>query len=201
MEFLIQKEFKILKEVKIDNFSCPICKRKTILNLVVKGGFLSIFLMPVLPMKKDYVLICQNCNKRINKNALNHIEREKVINEFKSTKYNIPLKHFSGFVILMLILSFAIYMGFQVKKEEKTFIKKPKLKDVYYVKNEFGWTTFKVSKVTLDSIYVFKNNITLDNYNNIEEIDKSENYKDEFGFKRKQIEEMFESNTIYQINR
>ncbi|MES2812776.1 MAG: zinc-ribbon domain-containing protein [Bacteroidota bacterium] len=201
MEFLIQKEFKILKDIKIDNFSCSNCKRKTALNLLVKGGFLSIFLVPVLPIKKDYVLTCINCNKRINKNALNHIEKKKFSDEFKSTEYKIPLKHFSGFAILMLILSFAIYTGFQVKEEEKKFIKRPKIGDVYYVKNELGWTTFKVYKVSLDSICVWKNNTTLDNYNDIKEIDKTENYDKKYGFKRKEIENLFESNAIYQVNR
>ena len=201
MDFFIERNFQNLKQIEIDNFHCPNCKTKTILNLMVKGGFISIFLIPILPIKKDYVLICKGCNKRIYKKNLNYTENEKVDNEFRTTNYIIPLKHFTGFAFLILILGFGIYTGLQIKKEEQKFIKKPKVKDVYFVKNDLGWTTLRVCKVGIDSIYVLKNKITLHSYEGIHEIEKSENYIYSYGIKRIDVEKMFESNEIYEIKR
>ena len=118
----IERNFKILKQIKINNFSCLNCKTKTNLILTVNGGYVSVFFIPILPIKKEYILNCQSCNKLINKNSLNYIENEKVKNEFRSTKYIIPIKHFTGFILLLLIMGFAIYTGFKVKKEEQYFI-------------------------------------------------------------------------------
>ncbi len=201
MEFIIERKFFNLKTIKISNFSCKYCKTKTILNLTVLGGVASILLIPSVPIKKDYILTCENCQQRIFKNDLDFIEREKLNNEFKSTKYKIPIKHFSGIAILMIVMGFAIYTGIEMKKKEKFYISNPLINDVYYVKTDLGRTTFKVFKISSDSIYVFKNNLITDDYSKIHEIDVAGNYSAIIGFELVKLRNMYDENIIYQVNR
>ncbi|MCV9928074.1 zinc ribbon domain-containing protein [Flavobacterium sp. LS1R49] len=177
------------------------CNTKTKLNLLVKGGFISVFFIPILPIKKDYTLNCDNCQKSIQKNSLNHIEKEKVINAFKSTEYKIPFLHFTGFLILLSVLSFAIYTGVEATKEEKIHIRNPEIGDLYRIKTPTGYTTFKVNKVLKDSVYVFINNMETTGYSGIDKININENYNELRSFSKPELLKMYDQNIIYQIDR
>ena len=201
MEFGIHKNFKVLKVVHINHFHRPRCQTKAILNVVITGGFISILFIPTLPLKKICFLSCQQCKKRIQKKDLNDVEKEKVANHFDTTVYKKPLRHFIGILILIVIIGFALFIGFQIKQQERTYIEHPKVNDVYYVKSKLGWTTFKVSAINEDSVYVFQNKIILKTYQGIDEIDEKENYLNVVGFQINELKEMFKSNQIYQVNR
>ncbi|WP_155958887.1 zinc-ribbon domain-containing protein [Flavobacterium limnosediminis] len=201
MTFHLDKIFKVLKRVQIDNYSCGSCNKKTNLDLIIKGGYITLLFIPMLPLKKDYTLTCFNCGKRIKKSDLNYIEKEKVVNEFNSTRYKVPFRHFSGILIVLTILGFAINTGVQMKKKEKEYILKPNKKDVYLIKNNFGYTTYKVQNVTSDSIFVYKNNFIVDHFSKIKSIDVDTNYKILQGFKLSEVIKMYNSNIIYEINR
>ncbi len=200
MELFFERRFYTLKEIKIDNFSCKYCNRKTSLNIAVCGGVVS-FLIPVAPIKKDYVLTCENCQKRIYEKDLDYTAQEKLINEFKSTKYKVPIWHFSGIAILMTLLIFAIFTGIEMQKQEKLFISKPLKNDVYFIKNDMGWTTFKVLKVKDDSLYGFKNSLILNDYSKVKDIDIEDNYTEIIGFRLNEIQKMYNSNEIYEVKR
>lgn len=201
MTFHLDRIFRTLKSVVINNYYCNACNKRTDLNLTVKGGHVSLFSIPMLPIKKDYILSCTSCGKRIKKNNLNYIEKEKVDNEFKSTVYKVPFHHFSGILILVIILGFAINTGIQMKKKEKEYILKPIKNDIYLIKNDFGYTTYKVKNITPDSIFVYKNNLIVNHYSKIDNIDVNTNYKTLLGFKLSEVIKMYNSNIIYQINR
>lgn len=200
MDFLIERKFKTLNEIQIDNYYCSVCNTKTYLNLKVKGGFLSILSLPILPIKKDYLLSCGNCKKSIKKNSLNYIEKEKFENFYKKIPYKIPIYHFTGFFLLLLILGFAIYIGIQVKKDEIIRIQKPTIGDIYRIKNENGYTTFKVKKIYNDSVSLYLNDIYVDNYDQIDDIDISKNYNKTQLFSKENLKELFDKNIIYQID-
>jgi hypothetical protein len=201
MDFFIERNFKILKEIKIENYYCNFCNTKTKLNLSVKGGFVSVFLIPMLPFRKLYLLNCDNCKKDIGKKSLNYIEKEKIENTVKNTTYKIPIYHFTGFAILLVILGFGIYTGIEVTKEEKIRIQKPEIGDIYRVKTESGYTTLKVNKFSTDSILVFLNDIQVDNYDKIDDIDISKNYNKSRLFSKHELLNMFNENIIYQVDR
>lgn len=169
--------------------------------MVIKGGYITLFFIPMLPLKKDYNLSCSNCGRRIKKSDLNHIEKEKVVNEFNSTSYKVPFRHFSGILIVLIILGFAINTGVQMKKKEKEYILKPNKNDTYLIKNDSGYTTYKVNSVTSDSIFVYKNNFIVDDFSKIKSIDVDANYKILQGFKLNEVIKMYNSNIIYEINR
>lgn len=200
MDLLIERKFKTLNETQIDNYHCPVCNTKTHLNLKIKGGLISILYIPMLPIRKDYLLNCGNCKKNIKKNSLNYIEKEKFDNFYKNTPYKIPIYHYTGFSLLLLIIGFAIYIGIEVTKEERIRIQKPTIGDIYRIKNENGYTTFKVNKIYKDSISVFLNDIYIDNYDQIEDIDISKNYNKSRTFSKLELLKMFDSNKIYQVD-
>lgn len=201
MDFLIERNFKTLKAVVIDNYYCISCNTKTKLNLLIKGGYVSVFFMPMLPFKKDYVLNCDNCKKNIAKKSLNYIEKEKVDNVFKKTTYKVPFYHFSGFSILLAILGFAIYMGVEATKEEKIRIQKPEIGDIYRVNTRPGYTTLKVNKISNDSVSVFLNDKNVNHYDKIDDINVSRNYNKSQVFSKNELLNMFNENIIYQIDR
>ena len=201
MDFLIERNFKTLKAVVIDNYYCMKCNTKTKLNLLIKGGYVSVFFMPMLPFKKDYVLSCDNCKKNIAKKSLNYIEKEKVDNVFKKTTYKVPFYHFSGFSILLAILGFAIYMGVEATKEEKIRIQKPEIGDIYRVNTRPGYTTLKVNKISNDSVSVFLNDKNVNHYDKIDNINVSRNYNKSQVFSKNELLNMFNENIIYQIDR
>lgn len=200
MDFLIERKFKTLNETQIDNYHCPVCNTRTHLNLKVKGGFVSILFIPMLPIRKDYLLSCGNCKKSIDKSSLNNIEKEKLENFYKKTPYKIPIYHFTGLSLLLSVIGFAIYIGIEVTKEERIRIQKPTIGDIYRIKNENGYTTFKVNKIYDDSVSVFLNDIYIDNYDQIEDIDISKNYNKSRLFSKQELLKMFDSNKIYQVD-
>lgn len=200
MDFLIERNFKTLKETQIDNYFCPICITRTHLNLKINGGFVSVLFIPMLPIRKDYLLSCGNCKKSIKKNSLHYIEKEKFENFYKKTSYKIPIHHFTGLSLLLSIIGFTIYIGIQATKEERIRIQKPTIDDIYRIKNENGYTTFKVNKIYNDSVSVFLNDIYIDNYDQIEDIDISKNYNKSRLFSKQELLNMFDTNKIYQVD-
>ena len=73
---------------------------------------------------------------------------------------------------------------------------------IFKNKNTNYYSTLKISSVTKDSIFVIQNNYETDKKSGISDIDKSKNYTTEpFGLGRNEIQEMFDKNIFYDINR
>ncbi|GEC79183.1 hypothetical protein [Flavobacterium aquatile] len=197
----IQTFLKILASGKLRNSECPNCKNKENLEFRIYGGLVRILMIPIAPTRRITKVFCTNCQKEFKLKEVNDIVKQSV--KYEKTKISIktPIWQFSGIIILLSILSFAIYTGIEMTKLEKNYIRKPERNDVYKVNIDGKHTTLKVSNVTKDSVTVLLNKYTLDNYKGIDKINLNENYTSEKTFSKKELLELFNENSIYEIQR
>lgn len=197
----IQTFLKILATGKLRNSECPNCKSKENLEYRIYGGLVRILMIPIAPTRKITKVYCANCLKEFRLKEISDTVKQSV--KYEKTKVSIktPIWQFSGILILLSVLSFAIYTGIEMTKLEKKYIIKPEQNDVYKVNIDGKHTTLKVSNVTKDSVSVLLNKYTLDNYKGVDEINVNENYTSEKTFSKKEVLELYNENSIYEIQR
>ena len=114
------------------------------------------------------------------------------------------LWQFSGLALFAILISWAFYQSGENEKLEQQYLAFPKSGDVYEYKIEGGfYSTLKVIEVNNDSLLVVPNDYEIDKMSKLYKIDKDENYSEEFSFKiaKKEIETMYNSGEIFDINR
>lgn len=50
---------------KVDNFECSSCLQQSSMFLMEVNGFVTLFLIPLIPIGSDFYLICETCHKKI----------------------------------------------------------------------------------------------------------------------------------------
>lgn len=197
----INSSNELLQIGNIKNGICPNCKNRDKLEYKIFGGVIRIIFIPIIPNRRTIKIYCNSCLKEFNVKNLDHNSKQtfKYGKNIKPIKY--PLWQFSGSIILISILSFAIYTGIEMKKLEKNYIQEPKKNDVYKINSNGDYSTLKVNDITQDSILILLNKFTLNSYKGLDEININENYLTKKSFSRKEIIKMYNDNLIYEIIR
>ncbi len=201
VEVHLQVNDKLLQTGKLNQFSCPKCKEKGNLEYRIYGGIVSFLLIPMLPKRKITKLFCNNCHIEFGLNKSSLDIKQAINYEKEKRPINTPLWHFTGFFVLISILSFATYIGIEMTKLEKIYIRKPEKNDIYKANFNGEYTTLKVENVKKDSVIVLLNKYKLSSYKGLEEINIEKNYNTPKTFSKKELLNMYYNNTIYEINR
>ena len=182
---------------------CPACATETNMNFSVFGRYVHVYWIPVVAMKKVVVTECNNCKITSKFKDLPVVIQEKYKRQQSLNEVKTPVWYFSGGVILLSVLAFAIYTGIQAKADEKIYIKNPVAGDVYRIniRENNHYTTAKVKSTTTDSVSIFVNEMETTGYSGIDEIDIEKNYKKFFNIARKDLVKMYDDSDIYQIDR
>ena len=193
-----------IRNGQIINTPCPNCNSNATMNYSYFAKYAHIYMIPFFPYTKLTFVECTNCKKTFGERELSgemvsKLEREKE----KKGNTRFPLWTFSGAVIILLISGFGLYQSKIDDENEAKYIKDPKKGDVYFMKLKNGFfTTLKVDEVKKDSIYVTYNNYETDLETGIDKINIPENYKDaKYACNRKEMEDLFEKDSIYTIER
>ena len=191
-----------IKSVLSKQAVCPNCNEKGSIIISVFRKHAHIFWIPMFPIGKRGISQCQNC-----KNVLSTKEMPNSIrNEYSKLKDENKgsLWQFSGLALFAILISWAFYQSGENEKLEQQYLATPKRGDVYEYKIEGGfYSTLKVIEVNNDSLLVVPNDYEIDKMSKLYKIDKDENYSEEFSFKiaKKEIETMYNSGEIFDINR
>jgi hypothetical protein len=192
---------KKLKTGVIKNAICPNCNSKNELIYSIYGGYVNLVIIPTAPIKKTIIAECNNCKKTYKLNELDENIKRNFKLQYKEDPVKTPLWQYTGLVILVFVLSFAIYTGIMATKAEKVYIINPKIGDIYRINNNSVYTTLKVNKILKDSVSIFINDMETSGYSGIDEINNDKNYNKLKSFSKEELREMYNQNIIYQIDR
>jgi|TARA_B110000902_G_scaffold43950_1_gene48889 hypothetical protein len=180
--------------------TCTSCEQDD-MYIAVYGSYAHVMWIPFFPLGKRVYSYCGHCKNELESTAMPKELRIKA-RDIKS-KSTTPKWFFSGSILLILIIVGEIVNGFIKEKQLPTYINAPQAGDVYYIhdaQNEY--TTFKVSQIDTDSLYVTWNNYYVEKSNDIDDIDIAENYDNvSWGLSRKYIDSVHKDALILEIRR
>lgn len=201
MIFLLGTNSHKIKTGTIDNVVCPSCRAITKLNYSVHSRYTQITLIPVFPVDKYAVVTCEKCNYSIELDDLDESTLSKLASENNNLKS--PIWMFSGSFVIICSVFYGLYSYFKFDSETNLFIKKPMIEDVYYYKDSKGYySTFRIDKVSKDSIFATQNQYQTDLPYAIKEIDKPENYSNsKIIYSKKELLKSYDEGEIISIKR
>ncbi len=181
--------------------TCPHCGEKGQLVNSVFGRYVHIFWIPVFSIGKTGAAQCMHCQKAFKTKEMND-DMKRAYKTMKSDT-KVPFWHFSGLILIGLLIAFISYSGKVKAQNEQGYIEQPQAGDVYeYQNGPKRYSTLKVVEATEDSVYFLYNNYDYSQKSGIEEIDLDSCYtEDVYMMSRDELKTMYNDGTIYNINR
>lgn len=190
-----------IKSKNLRNDTCHNCDTLGSLILNIYRKHTHIFWIPFFPLSKKGFSQCRNCKQVLEPKEMTDPLKRALDNFKHETKG--PIWQFSGLALLAFIIIRGFYMANAQDQNEKEYLASPQIEDVYHNKVENGnYSSLKVVQVSTDSVFVLRNEYAIDRMSKISKINKKENYLTEpFGIARTQLDEMYNSNEIFYIER
>lgn len=191
-----------LKNGQVINVDCPNCNTNVSMIYSVFGKYAHLYLIPLFPIKKLTFSECNSCKKTFEQKELpsqiqQKLEREKEKNHIKT-----PIWMFSGLFIIAAIAGLIYYESYQTDIDTGTYIKSPKVGDLYLLNTEnHHYTTMKVDQVLKDSVTVFINEMEIDLESDIDKIDLDKYYINKYNFSKKDLLKLYDKKEIYEVRR
>jgi len=191
-------------EIKRGKFSgaiCPKCRKVSDFDYFVNSKYTYITLIPLFPVGKEAIVVCNNCNEIININNLDDAIVEKLALENNNLKN--PIWSYFGSFLVTLSIGFGIYNYFQSNNETEKYVQSPRINDVYGIKDANGfYYTFRIDKISNDSIYATENDYKVGMSYEIEDLNKIENYtNNKISYSKKELENLYKEDKITSIIR
>ncbi len=190
-----------LKSEHLKEVACPHCQNTDGISISVFGKYAHIFWIPTFPIGKEGVSECQHCKHTMKEKEMPDNFKH-AFKAFKST-LKTPVWHFSGLMVVALIVGWFMWSGSQNDKENLTFIDAPLSGDVYHLKTETGnYTTAKVVAVEDDSVYVVFNKFEINKSSQVESLDEPDNYEpEEYSITKEDLLQLLEDGEITDVDR
>ena len=193
---------KNIKNGKVINVQCPNCEQNTSMTYSVFGKYAHIYWVPFIPYKKISITECDSCKKTFESGELPQNIVQKLKQNYERDKPKYPVWMYSGASILAGIIIFTVFMNMKMKDDEAIYIKEPKICDLYHYKTESGnYSLMKVQEITKDSIILLVNEMETNLMSGVNEINLKKHFKEIYGFSRKEIQDLYNEQKIYEINR
>lgn len=191
----------VLKTEHLPTEKCPNCQTVGSLDISILGKYAHVYWIPLFGYGKSCVSVCQHCKQQVADKELPYqigLAADQIKAETKT-----PFYHFSLAILLGIAVAVGMYFSRQNDAENKLFVENPTTGDVYHVKNSFeDYTTFKVSNVSADSVYVFENQYSVNKSTAFDKIEKEGNYIETgAAFSRQELKAMLESGKIMDVKR
>lgn len=191
-------------EIKRGNFSgviCPKCSEASAFDYAVYSKYTYATLIPLFPVGKEAIVICEDCNEIIDINDLDDTIVEKLASENNDLKN--PLWTYFGSFVLALTMIYGVYHFFKSNKETDIYIQNPTINDVYCIKDAKGfYYTFRIDKISNDSIFVTENDYQVSMPYDIDEINIPENYtKNRVSYTKSELKNLYKEDKVSSIIR
>ncbi len=190
-----------IKKGKFSGAICPKCKEVSTFNYFVNTNYTFITLIPLFPVGKEAVVVCNNCNEIIDINDLDDTVVEKLAAENNNLKN--PIWTYFGSFLLALAIAYGIYYYFQSNKETEKYVQNPTVNDVYAIKDAKGfYYTFRIDSISNDSIYATESDYQVELPYEVDEINIPENYtNNKISYSKKELENLYKEDKISSIIR
>ncbi|WET03458.1 hypothetical protein [Flavobacterium sp. YJ01] len=197
MLFLIGTKDSNLKNGFIKNEKCPKCGIENTLNFSIFRRYVFITMIPLFPVGKTVNIECTSCKNLFYYEDLTLDGQEKLRNE----KLESSIWMFSGTILLLLFLVYFANNYIQNKDDLTVLIKEPTVGDVYNLKFSNGYySTFKIDKITTDSIFTIHNDFDAYMPYEVDDLDKTENYSDKkVSYSKKELMQLYQNGEILKI--
>jgi zinc-ribbon family len=161
-----------IKNGEIRNVTCPNCQTNVSMNYSVFGKYAHIYWIPFFPISKINIIECRSCKASYDLATVDQSIKDKFKKVQEQNPAKTPITHFSWLFIIGLLIVIGIYSSFKNDEATQEYVKNPKVGDVYRLKTSTGYySTYKVTAVFKDSLYVFLNKMEVNNESGIDEID------------------------------
>ncbi|MEP6928460.1 MAG: hypothetical protein ABI850_00555 [Flavobacterium sp.] len=191
-----------LKNGQIINVDCPNCNTNVSMIYSVFGKYGHLYLIPFFPIKKLTFAECNSCKKTFEEAELPSAIQQKLQREKEKNAVKTPIWMFSGLFIIAALIGLGFYSSHQTDVDTGTFIKDPKVGDVYFLNSAEGYyTTMKVNQVLKDSLSVFINDMEIDRKTDVDKIDIDKNYKNKSNIAKKDMLKLYNEKKIYEVKR
>lgn len=192
-----------LQNGRINNVTCPSCENTTSFTYTVFGKYAHVWWIPFFPTGKAAYLECDHCKRTFEEKELPAQIQQKFAPERKEVKT--PIWNFAGLGLIAAFVAWGAYASKQQKANEAEYLKAPQVGDVYSTKGdrEGYYTSYKVLRVTNDSVYGVFNDYEIDQKHSIDEIDIDENYGsvESDPLSREELVQFYNEGIIYEIDR
>jgi hypothetical protein len=113
----------------------------------------------------------------------------------------IPIWNFIGIVIIGVMVAYGSYASGETAKQEAAYFDNPAKGDLYEIKVDGNYTTFRIEAVSGDSLLVAWNTYEVTKATGLTQIEKDENYAESVMMSRAEVSELKKANNIYHIYR
>jgi hypothetical protein len=194
-----------IKNGELRNVTCPHCQVNVSMNYSVFGKYAHIYWIPFFPIGKTNIIECRSCKASYDLATVDQSIKEKFKKEQEQNPAKTPLTHFSWLIVLGIGVAFAVYSSFKEGSDTEDFIKNPKVGDVYYYempKMTGHYTTFKITRIGKDSIFVMDNNMEIEGKDDVVNILDEKNYTYPDGYSKVEFKDLCKDlKTFYKITR
>ncbi|HMJ71511.1 MAG TPA: zinc-ribbon domain-containing protein [Cyclobacteriaceae bacterium] len=188
-----------LKTIQLPHEKCPNCGTAGSMIVSVYNRYAHVFWIPFFPIGRKGASQCTNCQQVLEPKAMPTFLKLQYDQALAQTR--IPIWSFSGLAILLALIVWVSYSTGANKENERKFLSTPLRGDLYRFKTDAGYSLMKVSDVMPDSIFIMFNNYEVDKMSGVYKL-KDKDY-DSAGvwIKRETILNMYDSSTIYGVDR
>ena len=188
---------------EIKNVSCPKCEILTNMNYSIYIRYTHITMIPLFPVGKVIFIKCVNCKENIEFNDLSEEFKTEIIKQKEKFNLKTPIWTFTGITVFIAVAVFWGYSYLLSIGETKKFIQNPKPGDIYKVKFSNGYySNMRIDKVSNDSLFLTHNDYNAYLPNEVEELDKPENYgNNKVSYSKNEILTLYQQNKIFSITR
>jgi hypothetical protein len=178
---------------------CPNCGTTGSLTASVFAQYAHIFWIPVFSVGRTGGSQCQHCKQVMKENQMTPAVKTAYKDLERETK--IPVWNFAGIGIFAVLIAYGSYASGETAKKEDAYFNQPAQGDLYEVKMDGNYTTFRVESVSADSLLVTWNSYGVTKATGLSQIEKDENYGEPVAIAKSEVAQMKKDRSIYHILR
>ena len=146
-----KKRFKLI-EKEILPYECPNCSNHFSTKLILYSKYFHLFWIPFRPVDKEAVAICTECGFERNEMKFG----PELVTRFKEIKKGIkhPFYAYTCLLLIACLLFVIIYGNISTQNKFSHYSKHPEAGDIYSIRNEEGYSFFKIVQLKNDSALI-----------------------------------------------
>lgn len=184
-------------------FDCDHCGSKASVDIFFATRYFHIFWIPVFPFSKTGMSQCQHCKRAQYRGQMS--AQMQTCHDDARGRAKTPVRYFTGLILVVLFFTLAFFAAFIGRQNSQSWIQSPKAGDVYEVSETEGYTLYKVTQVTPDSLTLIPYEYIVERTSQLRKLKRSspDNYDESAAFtlSAKAIREMYAARSIRSVDR
>lgn len=182
---------------------CPNCGTSNSVQMHVIQKYAHVFWIPSFPTGKTCETECSHCKQVLKLKEMPDSFKEEY--ESLKTRSSTPVYVYSGLIVLVLLITFGVFIGNKNDRKNKLLIQSPQQGDVYEIRTKDNqYTLMKVQRVAGDIVYVFESEFETNKMSGLNDLkNKGDEAYLQIGFakSKKELSEMLDNGEIMDVER